>query len=249
MEIAVTVCLVPDTSSLVGFTDGVLDTSRVTEVLNPYDEYAIEEALRMRDRSGDGRVTLFSVAPASKKPLLQKALAMGADRLVLVDGPESPDQFQTASLLSGAIRATYPDAMPDVVLSGRESTDFRSGAVPGMLAALLGLPSVSAVSSLEMQEGGALLLEREIEGGRERLEARMPLLLTAEKGLNTPRKTSMKGVMEARKKPVEAIPATECPKARARLESLAAAPARAACRMVGGAEELARLLAEEKGVL
>ncbi|TCD48885.1 electron transfer flavoprotein subunit beta/FixA family protein [Chlorobium sp. N1] len=242
MEIAVCVTLVPDTASVIGFRDGALDTSRISEVLNPYDEYALEEALLMRERQGDATVRVFSVAPASKKPLLQKALAMGADRLVIVEGPESCDPWQTASILREAFRAVYGEAVPELVLCGRESTDFRSGEVPGMLATLLGVPSLSGVTKLEAAPDGTLRLEREIEGGLERFEARLPILLSAEKGLNTPRKTSMKGVMEARKKPVEVLSARDVPEPRVSLESLRPAERHKECRMAGDVRELVRLL-------
>ncbi|KZK73622.1 MAG: electron transfer flavoprotein subunit beta [Pelodictyon luteolum] len=248
MEIAVCVCLVPDTASVIGFQDNRLDMTRVSEVMNPYDEYALEEALRMREGAGGGVVRVFSVVPSEKKELLRKALAMGADRLVIVDAPHALDPWQTASALRDAFLDVYGDSMPEMVFCGRRSTDFGSGEVPGMLAALLGVPSVSAVVSLEAVPDGSFLLVREIEGGTEQLRVAVPALLSTEKGLNIPRKTSMKGVMEARKKPVDILPDRALPAPRAALSAIRPAVKRKPCHMVEGVDELVRLLNRTEGL-
>ncbi|ABB24609.1 electron transfer flavoprotein subunit beta/FixA family protein [Pelodictyon luteolum] len=248
MEIAVCVCLVPDTASVIGFQDGRLDMTRVSEVMNPYDEYALEEALRMREGPGGGVVRVFSVASPEKKELLRKSLAMGADRLVIVEGPATPDPWQTASALRDAFAEVYGDSMPDMVFCGRRSTDFGSGEVPGMLAALLGMPSVSAVVSLDVAPDGSFLLVREIEGGAEHMSVGMPVLFSTEKGLNIPRKTSMKGVMEARKKPVDILPQTETHAPRAALSAIRPAVKRKPCHMLDGVDELVRRLNTHEGL-
>jgi len=219
IQIAVCVCLVPDTASVFGFSGGALDRSRVTEVINPYDEYALEEALQLKERLGSGEVTVFSLAPRSGSKALQKTLAMGADRVVLVEG-EGSDPWRTASILSRALTSWYSDSLPGIVLCGRQSTDFGSAEVPGMLAELLGLPSVCGVGLLEGGQDGVFRLEREIEGGREVLEVSVPVVISAEKGLNVPRKTSMRGVMEGRKKPIEIVDGPTLEEARVGLAGL-----------------------------
>jgi electron transfer flavoprotein beta subunit len=248
MEIAVCVCLVPDTASVIGFQDDRLDMTRVSEVMNPYDEYALEEALRMREGAGGGVVRVFSVVPPEKKELLRKALAMGADRLVIVPAPHALDPWQTASALRDAFLEVYGDSMPEMVFCGRRSTDFGSGEVPGMLAALLGVPSVSAVVSLEPAPDGSMCLVREIEGGTEHLRVAAPALLSTEKGLNIPRKTSMKGVMEARKKPVDILASSVLPAPRAALSLCRPAARRKPCHMVEGVDELVGLLNRTEGL-
>ncbi len=204
MNIAVCVCLVPDTASVVGYLDGAVDYSRVNVVMNHYDEYALEEAVRLKERVEGSVVTVFSFAPDSAREVLRKALAIGADRAFRVScsggGDLSPTEpFLTALGLSRAIAAFYADRLPDLVFCGKQSTDFQSAQVPSMLGELLGMASVSGITSLQIT-GDLLRVEREIEGGIEAIEVTFPAVLSAEKGLNEPRNTSIRAVMEARKK-------------------------------------------------
>jgi len=116
MNIAVCLCQVPDTASVIGFVDGAVDRSRVNEVMNPYDEYALEEAVRLKECFQQSIVTVFCVAPDSAREMLRKALALGADRAVRVSCPtELSDPFQTARVLSQAISAYYSAVLPDLV--------------------------------------------------------------------------------------------------------------------------------------
>ncbi len=204
MNIAVCVCHVPDTASVIGVVDGERDFSRVYEVMNPYDEYALEEAVRLREHFAPGEVTVFSVASVSTKEMVRKALAMGADRAILVDHTVVADPYQTAFALSRAISVFYGDTLPEVVFCGKQSTDFQSAQVPPMLAELLGIGAVTGICSLGVSTEG-LQVEREIEGGSEFFDLHYPVLLSAEKGLNMPRKTSIKSVMEARKKNIDSF--------------------------------------------
>ncbi|MWV54358.1 electron transfer flavoprotein beta subunit/FixA family protein [Chlorobium phaeovibrioides] len=247
MHIAVCVCLVPDTASVFGFSDGTLDRSRITEVINPYDEYALEAALQLKERFGGGEVTVFSHAPRSGSEALRKTLAMGADRVVIAEG-EGSDSWQTASILAHTLTSWYSAALPEVILCGRQSTDFGSAEVPGMLAERLGLPSVCAVSSLEGGEDGVFRLEREIEGGAEVLEVSVPVVISAEKGLNVPRKTSMRGVMEGRKKPVEIVEGSPVECARVGLGALLPVSNKKNCHFASDARALAGML-HERGLL
>lgn len=202
MNIAVCVCLVPDTASVIGFAGGTVDLLRVNEVINPYDEYAVEEAVRLKERFEGSVVTVFSIIPAAATEMLRKALAMGADRAVVVNGKEESDPYLTALVLSKAIAAFYTESLPDLVLCGKHSTDFQHEQVPMMLGALLGVSTVNGITALNVS-GEMLHVEREIEGGIEYLDLAFPALLSAEKGLNQPRKTSIRAVMEARKKTID----------------------------------------------
>ena len=208
MNIAVCVCSVPDTASVVGYLDGAIDSSRVNVVMNPYDEYALEEAVRFKECIEGTMVTVFSFTPDSAKEVLRKALAMGADRAVRVrcsEGELHPsDPFLTALGLSRTISGFYGALLPDLVFCGKQSTDFQSAQVPSMLAELLGMASVCGITSLHAS-GDFLRVEREIEGGIEAVDVTFPAVLSAEKGLNEPRNTSIRAVMDARKKTVELL--------------------------------------------
>ncbi len=208
MNIAVCVCSVPDTASVVGYLDGAIDYSRVNVVMNPYDEYALEEAVRFKERVEGTIVTVFSFAPDSEKEVLRKALAMGADRAVQVrcseEGLRPCDPFLTALGLSRAISGMYGALLPDLVFCGKQSTDFQSAQVPSMLAELLGMASVLGITSLHTS-GDVIRVEREIEGGIETVDVTFPVVLSAEKGLNEPRNTSIRAVMDARKKTVDLL--------------------------------------------
>jgi electron transfer flavoprotein beta subunit len=248
MHIAVCLCQVPDTASVVGFVDGRQELSRVHEVMNPYDEYAVEEAVRLKERFAGSVVTVFSVAPDSAKEMLRKALAMGADRAVLVScRQEVSDPFQTALVLSRAISAFYAEVVPDLLFCGKHATDFQSAQIPLMLAELLGIASVSAVIALNASND-ALQVEREIEGGVEYLDVYYPALFSVEKGLNVPRKTTIKAVMEARKKPLDILPVTIDEKPFVVMTGLKPLVRKKICQFVPDAGELIRLLGD-KGAL
>lgn len=244
MHIAVSLCQVPDTASVIEFVDGKRELSRVHEGMNPYDEYALEEAVQLKERFAGSFVTVFCIAPASAKEMLRKALAMGADRAVHLCCEELLDPFQTARLLSRAISASYPEALPDLLFCGKHSTDFQSAQVPLMLAELLGIASVSAIIKLTITDDG-LQVEREIEGGVEYFDLHYPALFSVEKGLNVPRKTTIKSVMEARKKPLDLLPLTIDEKPFVVMRGLEPLVRKKTCRFVPDAGELIRTLCDE----
>lgn len=245
MNIAVTVCFVPDTASVIDIDDGVVDQSRLNLVMNPYDEYALEEAVSFRERRGEGLVTVFTIAPASAKEQLRKVLARGADNAVLVPAEGVPDPYQTATMLSRVIAGYYGDVLPELLFAGKHSTDFQSAQVPLMLAELLGIASVSGVSSLKETADG-FDLEREIENGVEYCSVRPPVLFSIEKGINTPRNASIKAVMDARKKPIELF-SVECPeKPYVRLNGMAAVVRKKECRFLRDEKELLGVLTNER---
>ena len=244
MEIAVCINLVPDTASPVAVRDGAIDEARLNMVLNPYDEYAVEEAVRLRENRAGSTVTAFSAGGGERRDILRKALAMGVDRACLVEGDVSGDSFAVAHVLAEAIRRHY-GGVPDLVLCGRESADCNRGQVPLMLASLLGIAAVSAVTALAVNGGGEgrLTVEREIESGREVYALTLPALVSAEKGLNIPRKTNMRAVMHARKQPIAAMEAViSPPEPRVVYEKMAVVERGRNCSVVESPEELIRML-------
>jgi len=224
-----------------------LDPAGVTWVMNPYDEYAVEQALRVKEKDG-GEVVAISLGGAGVPTVLRNALAMGADRGIhLKTDALAPDALAVARALAAAIRPLSPS----IVWCGRQAVDGDSAQVGPMLAELLGMPGVSFIGAFEL-DGGRARVHREIEGGREVIEVELPAVFTADKGLNEPRYASLKGIMAAKKKPIEeqaadlGAPALE-------VVALELPPARAAGRIVGqGVEavpELVRVLREEARLL
>ncbi len=237
---------VPDTETKVRVApDGrSLDPSAVTWVLNPYDEFALEEALRTREKLGAGEVLVASLGGGSAQTTLRSALAMGADRaLHLKTEASAPDSWRVARALAAAL--TEPPAQ--IFWFGRQAVDDDSAQVPSMFAHCLGLPCVSSVAHFELQDGKAVV-EREVETGREVVEVTLPAVFSTDKGLNEPRYASLKGIMVAKKKTIEERPA-ELGEPTVEVTALELPPARAAGRIVGhgveGVSELVRVLHEE----
>lgn len=199
MNILVCISRVPDTTTriLVG-GDGVsIDTQGVKFIVNPYDEYAIEEGLKLREKNG-GTVTAICVGPDSAKEQLRTALAMGVDKAVLVKTDKSFDSFFVAKNISSIAK----ELNPDIILLGRQSIDYDSFQLPSYLAELLELPSVSVVSKLTI-EGNKVTAERDVEGGKEIVETELPCIISAQKGLNEPRYPKLPDIMKAKSKPIE----------------------------------------------
>ena len=250
MKIAVCIKRVPDTETRVKIAaDGAsVDESGVKFIVGPYDEYAIEEALQRRDKAGGGEVVAVALGPDAAQETIRAALAMGADRGVLLKADRIPPD---ALAVAKALAAELKDGSYAQVLFGKMAVDDYHPAVGPMVAELLGLPCVTAISKLEL-EGGKGVAEREIEGGVEVVEFALPAVLTAEKGLNTPRYPALKGIMAAKKKPLEVKPAA-LGEVRVAVASLALPPERNAGRILGvgpdGVPELVRLLRTEAKVL
>jgi electron transfer flavoprotein beta subunit len=239
---------VPDTAAkiLVAADGKSIEKTGVVFVLNPYDEFAIEECLRLKEKNG-GEVTVVSLGSDTHKETLRKALAMGVDKAVLLKDDSLRDSFAVARALADYIK----EAGADAVFFGKQSVDSDDAAVGGMVAEMLGLPSVSVVVKLEIN-GTAVIAEREIEGGREKVETTLPAVFTAQKGLNEPRYPSLKGIMAAKSKPIEERPATAiAPKAE--LVGMRKPPSKNPGKIVGtdasAVGELVRLLREEAKVI
>ncbi len=250
MKIAVCIKRVPDTETRIRIGgDGVsIDEAGVKFIVNPYDEFAIEEALQRKEKAGGGEVVVIAVGPDAAQETIRGALAMGADRGVLLRAERIPAD---ALAVAKALAAELKDGSYDLVLFGKMAVDDYHHGVGPMVAELLGLPCVTAISKLEI-DGGKGVAEREIEGGVEVVEFALPAVLTAEKGLNTPRYPALKGIMAAKKKPIETRPAS-LGETRVAVTALGLPPDRKAGRIVGegpdAVPELVRLLRTEAKVL
>ncbi len=247
MHIAVCINRVPDTASRVNVVDGAVDTARLTMVTNPYDEYAMEEAVRIKEKREGTTVTAFSAGGPEHYDVLRKALAMGADKACLVEGALKEDSLCVAESLARAIADYYGHA-PDLVICGKESFDCSRAQVPLMLAEKLGVASLSAVSMLTWQNG-TLEAVREIEGGTELYELALPAVISVEKGLNIPRKTNIKSVMKARKQEIMHLDGSVDRQPAVAYRDFSATERRRNCRYCNDADELVISLREEKGVL
>ncbi len=205
MKIFVCVKQVPDTETKIKISaDGKsIDTSSIKWILNPYDEYAVEEALKLRDSHPGSQVYVVSLGP--KKRVIETvrvALAMGADEGIVIDAPENLDPLSTAKALSSVIKQ---EGLGKIVLVGKLAIDDNASAVGPMLAEMLDIPHVSVVSKISVN-GDDFLVERDIEGGaKEVLISTGATLFAANKGLNTPRYASLPGIMKAKKKVIKEI--------------------------------------------
>jgi len=249
--VRIAVCLkrVPDTTSkiVVGGDGRSIDETGLKFVPNPYDEYAIEEALKQKEASGSGETVVVSVGGDATQETIRTALAMGIDRGVLLRTGGSPDGLEIARVLAAELKTgTW-----DLILFGKLAVDDNNHQVGPMVAELLELPCVTSVAHLAISNG-AVEAEREIEGGVEVAACALPAVLTCEKGLNTPRLPSLKGIMAAKKKPLEVKDAAVGAGSLSVL-GLSLPAERAPGRIVGegpdAAPELARLLREEAKVI
>lgn len=230
MKICVCVKRTPDTESRVkiGADGRSIDESGVKFVLNPYDEYAVEEALRLKEASGGGEVVVLSVGPGQSREVIRTALAMGADRGILLQTDALPmDPLPVARAIAGEIS----DVGFDLVLFGKMAIDDYHHAVGTMVGELLEVPVASAVSRLEIVDGKATA-EREVEGGVEVVEFSLPGAVTADKGLNEPRYPALRGIMMAKKKPLE-VKSVSLAASGVEVVELVPPPARKEGRIVG----------------
>lgn len=235
---------VPDTETKIkiGADGKSIDKTGVNFIINPYDEIAIEECLRLKEKNS-GEVIVVSLGGDSHKDTLRKALAMGADRAVLLKDDSVRDSFAVARALADYLA----EEKPDLVFFGKQSIDSDDAAVGLMVAEMLGYPSVSVAVKLEVS-GGEITAEGEIEGGHEKVSLKLPAVVTTQKGLNEPRYPSLKGIMAAKNKPIEEKqPSPAQPKVE--IVEMKKPPLKSAGRIVGtdasATAELVRLLREE----
>jgi electron transfer flavoprotein beta subunit len=245
------VCIkrVPDTEARIRVTgDGQsIEQAGLKFIVSPYDEFAVEAALRLKDAAGGGEAIVVTLGEAASGEQLRSALAMGADRAIRLDGAGSLDGLSVARALASELK----NLEADLILFGMKATDDDQQQVGPMVAELLGLPCVTVVSEVTAEEG-CVVCHREVEGGTEVVAVQLPAVVTVTKGPYEPRYPSLKGIMAAKKKPMEEKP-VDVPASRIKVRRYSEPPPRPEGKIVGeGVEavpELVRLLREEARVL
>src|SRR5690606_24609606 len=246
MEIVVCVKRVAATDSQIKIgSDGKsIDPAGVEFVLNPYDEFAVEEALRTKEKVGAGSVTVVTLGTADAQKELRTCLAMGADKAVLLDaGAVELDAHASAATVAGWLKGVPHD----LVFCGKQAVDGDDAQFPGRLAAHLDLPCVIEVVALELNDG-VIQAERDIEGAREIVRCPVPCVISTQKGLNEPRYASLKGIMAAKKKPLETVSVTPVAAATTTV-SLELPPPRPPGKILTSVEQLVDALRNEAKVL
>src|SRR5665811_563672 len=204
MKILVCISNVPDTTTKIKFAEGntSIDTTGIQWVLNPWDELSLTRALELKDDAANGikSVTVIHVGPSSAEPTIRKALAIGADDAIRVNA-ESSDAWFVAAQIAEVVKSEKFD----IVMCGIESSDYNGSVVGGMISEFLGIPSVSAVSGIKIENGQPVII-REIDGGKEVVTIPVPFVAIVQKGIaKEPRIASMRGIMTARTKPVRVV--------------------------------------------
>ncbi|TXE11291.1 electron transfer flavoprotein subunit beta/FixA family protein [Algoriphagus aquimarinus] len=245
MKILVCITHVPDTTSKIQFTadNTKFDSTGVQYIIGPYDDYALARAVELRDQAS-GKLTVLNVGEADSDPTLRKALAIGADEAIRVNSAPKDSYFVSQQIAHYAKEGAY-----DLILMGRESIDFNGGMVHGMVGELLGIPSFSPVMKLDV-DGSSVKMSREIEGGKEMLEASLPLIAGCQEPIAEWKIPNMRGIMSARTKPLTVVePVSQETQAEASKYELP--PAKGAVKLVDkdNVAELVRLLKNEAKVL
>jgi len=249
LNIVVCIKRTPDTETRIKLGEGgaSIDPAGVKFIISPYDEFALEAALQLKEAAGDGEVALLSLGGEETQETLRQGLAMGADRAVLLKGNPGVDGLATAKALAAELKGMNAS----LILFGMKGADMDQQQVGPMAATILGLPCATAVSEFQVA-GGVATCHREVEGGVEVLEVDLPAVITMTKGKFEPRYASLKGIMAAKRKPMEQKDA-QGGEARLTVRALAYPPERPAGRIVGegpdAAAELVRLLREEAKAL
>jgi len=239
MKILVCISNVPDTTTKIKFAEGntSIDTTGIQWVINPWDELSLTRALELKDDATCGvkSVTVIHVGPATSEPTIRKALAIGADDALRVNAVSSDAWFVASQIAEVVKKEQF-----DVIMCGIESSDYNGSAVGGMISEFLGIPSVSAVSSIKFENGQSVLV-REIDGGKEVVNVPTPFVAVVQKGIaKEPRIAAMRGIMMARSKPVKLVEPLQIDPLTQILEFEKPSP-RAACKFID-AENPALLL-------
>jgi electron transfer flavoprotein beta subunit len=191
-----------DTEEKIAISGNAISEDGAEFIINPYDEYGVEEAIQIRDSQG-GEVTVISVGGEEAEKQLRTALAMGADKGVLInteDDLETGDEYTTARILAEYLK----DKEADLIFAGNVAIDGGSGQVGPRVADLLDIPYVTTITKIQV-DGESVSIIRDVEGDSEKIETTLPLLVTAQQGLNEPRYPSLPGIMKAKKKPLEEL--------------------------------------------
>ena len=258
MNIYVCIKQVPDTETKIKLnsTQTGIDTAGIKWIMSPYDELAVEEALRLKEKNAGSTVTVLSAGPLRVVDTMRTALAMGADNGIHVEIPETADSNLTAKALAEALKK---ESKVDILFSGKEAIDDGAAQVSQLIAEYLDIPYITVVQNIEYS-AQSVKCKREIEGGAfEVVEAPLPVLIAAQKGLNEPRYASLPNIMKAKKKEVKALKmadvgVSEATDQKIRYKNFQMPPPKQAGRKLSGdvaaqAKELVRLLHEEAKVV
>ncbi len=257
MNIYVCIKQVPDTETKIKLNadSSAIDPTGVKWIMSPYDEFAVEEALRLKEKNAGSTVTVLSAGPARVVETIRTALAMGADNGIHVELPETADNNMAAKALAGALKK---EAKVDIVFTGKEAIDDGASQVSQLTAEYMGLPVVTVVLNAEYSASG-VKCKREVEGGAfEVIEAPLPVLIAAQKGMNEPRYASLPNIMKAKKKEVKSLKAGDVGVSdsdqKIRYKNFQLPPPKQAGKKLSGdpaaqAKELVRLLHEEAKVV
>lgn len=256
MKVFVCIKQVPDTETKIKISDDgkAIDTNGVKWILCPYDEFAVEEAIRFKEKNAGATVTVVTAGPDRAVEALRTALAMGCDEAIHINTPETADSYLTAKALARAIEKNGP---AHLVFTGKQAIDDDAAQVHQAMAEFLQMPAVTVV--LRAQYGATLQLERETEGGTiEKYDFAPPAVIAAQKGMNEPRYASLPNIMKAKKKEIKKVGLADLDlsdaQAKIGYSAMTLPPERGACKMIEGdaaaaAKELARVLHEEAKVI
>jgi electron transfer flavoprotein beta subunit len=243
MKILVCITHVPDTTSKINFLDNntKFDTNGVQFIIGPYDDYALARAIELKESTGS-TVTVLNVGTAETEPTLRKALAIGADDAIRVNA-EPTDSFFVASQIAEQAKGY------DLILMGRESIDYNSGVVHGIVGEMLGIPSVSPVMKLDI-DGTNVKMAREIEGGKEYVEATLPLVAGCQEPIAEWKIPNMRGIMSAKTKPLKVVEPKSVDSG-VKLQKFELPPPKGSVKMISAdnVSELVTLLKNEAKVL
>ena len=245
MKILVCISHVPDTTSKISFTENntKLNQSGLQFIIGPYDEYALSRAIEIKEAQG-GTVTVLNVGEADTEPTIRKALAIGADDAIRVNAHPKDSWFVASQIAAIAKSENY-----DMILMGLESIDYNNGLVHGLVAEMLGIPSVSPVMKLDL-EGNKAVMAREVEGGKEYVEVELPFVAGCQEPIAEWKIPNMRGIMSARTKPLKVVEPAQTEE-MAELVSYELPPAKGACKMIDSSDpaKLLELLKNEAKVL
>ena len=247
MKILVCISKTPDTTAKIAFTDNntKFAADGVQWILNPYDEwYALVRAIELKEADPSVIIHLVHVGPADSDPVIRKAFALGGDEGIRINSDASDSYFVASQIAAVAKEGNY-----DLILAGKETIDYNSGCIGGMVAEALGIPYISLATKLDCQ-AGKITVTREIEGGSETDSVAMPAVIACQKGMAEQRIPNMKGIMAARTKPLKVIEPVTCDMLTS-LVSFELPPSKSGVKLVPAdqPEELVRLLHEEARVI
>jgi len=246
MNILVCISAVPDTTTKITFTNNntEFNTEGVQFIINPYDEMALSRALELKEAAGAGSITVIHVGEAVNDAVIRKALAIGADSAIRVDANPNDGMFVAEQIAEQVRAGSY-----DLIFTGRESIDYNSGVVASALATHLDLPLINIASKVDV-DGSTVTAVRDIDGGKETLECAMPCVISAQKDLAEPRIPNMRGIMQARMKPLNVVAASDAART-SNSDSYELPPAKTGVKLIDAdnAGELIDLLRNEQKLI